>query len=206
MKDDSSSPINTEVTGPIAILRFSRPAERNPLSVTTLEYLECETQSLFAREDIRAVIFTGAENVFAAGANIRELAKLDRETSLKFSRLGQQLFQSIATASQLTIAAINGYCIGGGLDLALACDIRVASKDAVFSHPGARLGIITGWGGTQRMPRLIGRQRAIELFVTGRKLSSEMALTIGLVTRVEDPILPCAVNIAQAYAEGLPAL
>jgi enoyl-CoA hydratase len=87
------------------------------------------------------------------------------------------------------------------LDLALACDIRVASSAAVFSHPGARLGIITGWGGTQRLPRLIGRQRAIELFTTGKRLSSETAVTIGLVTRVEDPILLCAVNIARAYAD-----
>ena len=200
MKDDSSSPILTEVTGSIAIMRFNRPAERNPLSVDTLQHLERETQSLFARKDIRAIIFTGTEGVFAAGANIRELARLDREAALKFSRRGQHLFQSIADARHLTIAAINGYCIGGGLDLALACNIRVASSAAVFSHPGARLGIITGWGGTQRLPRLIGRQRATELFATGRRLGSEMALSIGLVTRVEDPILLCAVQIARAYA------
>jgi enoyl-CoA hydratase len=201
MKDDSSSPILTEVTGAVAILRFNCAAERNPLSVATLKHLEHETQSLFARKDIRAVIFTGAEDVFAAGANIRELADLDRDAALKFSVRGQRLFQTIADASQLTIAAINGYCIGGGLDLALACDIRVASSGAVFSHPGARLGIITGWGGTQRLPRLVGRQRAIELFVTGRRLTSETARSIGLVTRVEDPVLLCALGIAHGITQ-----
>jgi len=131
-------------------------------------------------------------------ANIRELAQLDPESALRFSKFGQDLLQTIADARQITIAAINGYCMGGGLDLALACDIRVASTTAIFSHPGARLGIITGWGGTQRLPRIVGRARAIELFATGCRLSSETALSIGLVARVEDPILACALEISHA--------
>jgi enoyl-CoA hydratase/carnithine racemase len=117
---------------------------------------------------------------------------------LRFSKFGQDLFQTIADARQLTIAAINGYCMGGGLDLALACDIRVASTSAVFSHPGARLGIITGWGGTQRLPRTIGRARALEFFVTARRLGSEEALSVGLITKIADPVLSCAVEIAHA--------
>jgi enoyl-CoA hydratase len=87
--------------------------------------------------------------------------------------------------------------MGGGLDFALACDIRVASKSAVFAHPGARLGIITGWGGTQRLPRLIGRARAIELFETGKRVNADEAFNIGLVTQVEDPVLELAVDLAQ---------
>lgn len=198
MIDKDSPPILTEITGAIAVIRLNRPAERNPLSVATLQNLRLTTSELFSRDDIQTVIFTGTEDVFASGANIRELAQLDTEAASRFSEFGQNLFQSMTEARQLTIAAINGYCMGGGLDLALACDIRVASERAVFSHPGARLGIITGWGGTQRLPRIVGRARAIELFATGCRLGSETALSIGLVTRVEDPILACALAIAHA--------
>jgi enoyl-CoA hydratase len=196
--DEDSPSVVTEVTGPIAILRFNRPAQRNPLSLATLEDLKQTTSVLFPRNDIQAIIFTGTDDVFASGANIRELAQLDAESALRFSKFGQDLLQTIADARQITIAAINGYCMGGGLDLALACDIRVASTTAIFSHPGARLGIITGWGGTQRLPRIVGRARAIELFATGCRLSSETALSIGLVARVEDPILACALEISHA--------
>ncbi len=196
--DEDSSSVVTEVNGSIAIVRFNRPAQRNPLSLATLETLKQTTSMLFPRNDIQAIIFTGTDDVFASGANIRELAQLDPQTALRFSKFGQDLLQTIADARQVTIAAINGYCLGGGLDLALACDIRVAATTAVFSHPGARLGIITGWGGTQRLPQTIGRARALELFATARRLSSETALSIGLITRVEDPILPCAVEIAQS--------
>jgi enoyl-CoA hydratase len=163
--EDSPSVV-TEVSDSIAIVRFNRPAERNPLSLATLQELKSTTSALFSRDNVQAVIFTGTDDIFASGANIRELAQLDSEAALKFSKFGQELFQTIADARQLTIAAINGYCMGGALDLALACDLRVASKSAVFSHPGARLGIITGWGGTQKLPRIIGRARAIELFAT----------------------------------------
>jgi enoyl-CoA hydratase len=197
MIDEDSPPIVTEIEGSVAMVRFNRPSLRNPLSVDTLRMLQRVTSSLFPRDDIQTIIFTGTDDVFASGANIRELGQLDTDSALRFSRFGQDLFQTIADARQLTIAAINGYCMGGALDLALACDIRVASKSAIFSHPGARLGIITGWGGTQRLPRIIGRARATELFATGRRLSSETALSIGLVTRVEDPVLACALEVSQ---------
>lgn len=108
----------------------------------------------------------------------------------------------IADAKQVTIAAINGYCMGGGLDLALACDTRVASKDAVLSHPGAKRGIITGWGGTQRLPRLIGRQRALDLFLTARLIRSEEALQIGLISSICDPVLTCALQLASSAGKG----
>jgi len=201
---EESPSVVTEVTGSIAIVRFNRPAQRNPLSLATLAELKCTTSTLFSRNDVQAVIFTGTDDVFASGANIRELAQLDPEKALQFSKFGQDLFQTIANARQVTIAAINGYCMGGGLDLALACDVRVAATTAVFSHPGVRLGIITGWGGTQRLPRIVGRAHAFELFATARRLPSETALSIGLVTTVEDPILPCAVRIAHASQPQIP--
>ena len=196
--DEDSPSVVAEVNGSIAILRFNRPAQRNPLSLATLEDLKQTTSVLFPRNDIQAIIFTGTDDVFASGANIRELAQLDAESALRFSKFGQNLLQTIADARQVTIAAINGYCMGGGLDLALACDIRVASTTAIFSHPGARLGIITGWGGTQRLPRTIGRARALEFFATARRYSSAAALQIGLISRVGDPVRECAIECAHA--------
>lgn len=201
MSEDPAA-IVTKLDGAIAVIRFNRPLQRNPLSVTTLQELERKLGELTALEEIAAIIFTGTADVFASGANIRELAQLHSASALQFSRLGQRIFQAVADARHLTIAAINGYCMGGALDLALACDIRVASTNAVFAHPGARLGIITGWGGTQRLPRIIGRTRALELFATARRFTSQEALLIGLVTRVEDPVLECAKAKARQPAES----
>jgi enoyl-CoA hydratase/carnithine racemase len=196
--DQDSHAIVTEVNHSIAVLRFNRPVKRNPLSLSTLQELERSLSSLLPRQDVGAIIFTGSNGVFASGADIRELAQLNPASALELSRFGQGLFQSIADARQITIAAINGYCMGGALDLALACDIRIASRGAVFSHPGGKLGIITGWGGTQRLPRIIGRARAIELFATTGRYSSEAALEMGLISQVADPVLEAAVAEARA--------
>lgn len=193
----NSLPIVIEVRDALAIVQFNRPAQRNPFSTATLQDLDRITTSLFARADISGVIVTGTEDVFASGADIRELAQLHPQTASKFSGYGQAVFQKIAEARQVTIAAINGYCMGGALDLALACDIRVASAGALFAHPGAKLGIITGWGGTQRLPRVIGRARALEFFATARRYTSDAALEIGLITRIGDPVLECAIKCAQ---------
>jgi enoyl-CoA hydratase len=196
MIDKDSPPIVTEIEESIAIVRFNRPAQRNPLSIETLQVLKHVTSDLFARDTIQAVIFTGTDDIFASGANIRELTRLDKETALEFSRFGQNLFQTIANAKQVTVAAINGYCIGGALDLTLACDIRVASHTAVFSHPGAGLGIITGWGGTQRLPRIVGRANALELMLTARRYTAEDALRINLITHIGNPVLDYALDLA----------
>ncbi|MCA1555613.1 MAG: enoyl-CoA hydratase/isomerase family protein [Acidobacteria bacterium] len=137
-----------EERGSHAVIRLNRPAERNSLSVATLVELDAIVFALSARTDISTIIFTGTGDAFASGANIRELRALTSETAREFALRGQRLMQKIADSPQLAIAAVNGYCMGGGLDLALACDLRCASPSAVFAHPGARLGIITGWGGT----------------------------------------------------------
>lgn len=190
------SSLLVEIQDSAAVVRFNRPGQRNSLSVSTLQELSNTLSGLLVRPDIRAIIITGTDDVFASGADISELVQLNPAAARGFSRLGQRTFQQIADAQQTTIAAINGYCMGGGLDLALACDIRVASKDAVLSHPGARRGIITGWGGTQRLPRLIGRPRALDLFLTARLIHSEEALQIGLISRICDPVLTCALQLA----------
>jgi len=194
---EDSPPIVTKLDGAIAIIRFNRPTQRNPLSISTLNDLESTLLELTLREDVKVLIFTGTEDVFASGANIRELAQLHSISAVQFSQLGQRVFQRIADARQLTIAAINGYCMGGAMDLALACDVRVASIDAIFAHPGAWLGIITGWGGTQRLPRIIQKGRALELFITGRRITSAEALEVGLVNSVSDCPLDNAIAMAR---------
>jgi enoyl-CoA hydratase len=178
------------------IIRLNRPAERNPLSIATLEELDRLVSTLSTRTDISAIIFTGTGDTFASGANIRELRALTPETASEFAQRGQRLMQKIVDAPQLTIAAINGYCMGGGLDLALACNLRCAAYSAVFAHPGARLGIITGWGGTQRLPRLIGQARALEMFATARRVTADEAHEIGLVNRVGDPVVEITYQLA----------
>jgi enoyl-CoA hydratase len=182
----------------IAIVQFNRPAERNSLSANTLHSLDALLTTLIADVNLRAIIFTGTDDVFLSGADIRELSILDEAGAFDFSEKGQKIMQRIADSAQVTIAAINGYCMGGGLDLALACNVRVASTTARFAHPGARLGIITGWGGTQRLPHLIGKPRALEILLAARQLTSSEALKCGLVSVVADPVLETALGIARA--------
>ena len=200
---ESASALMVETRDRAAVVRFNRPAARNPLSSATLDELEATVAALAVRTDIAAIIFTGTDDIFAAGADIRELRTLTPTTALAFAQRGQRLMQLIADAPQLTIAAVNGYCMGGALDLALACDLRVAAPTAVFAHPGARLGIITGWGGTQRLARLVGQARALELFLTARLVPSAEALAIGLVNRVGTPVLDCALELAARRACSL---
>ncbi|HEX8290292.1 MAG TPA: enoyl-CoA hydratase/isomerase family protein [Pyrinomonadaceae bacterium] len=192
-------PLVVEERGTVAVLRIDRPAQRNSLSVATLSALDEAFSSLSARADIRAVIFTGTGDVFASGADIRELGALTPDSARAFAGRGQNLFERIAGARQLTVAAVNGYCMGGGLDLALACRLRVAGPSAVFAHPGARLGVITGWGGTQRLPRIVGPARALEMFITARRLSADEALSFGLVSRTHPDPLALALELASRH-------
>ncbi len=171
------------------VVRFNRPQIRSPLSMAVLEKLHTVTEIIVANQNIEKVIFTGTEDVFASGADLREIAKVTGETAREFSMLGQTLMTKIAAMPQATIAAINGFCFGGALDLALACDKRIASPNAVFSHPGVNLGIITGWGGTQRLPRLVGEAKALEMFLTAKRVNSKEALEIGLIDKIaENPL------------------
>ena len=192
----NAGPLLTNLSGPTAIVTFNRPDSRNSLSIATLSELDSLLSTLLKNPALKTVIFTGVENVFLSGANISELSSFDSAAARDFSLLGQRIFQRLTDAPQLTIAAINGYCMGGGLDFALACDIRIAASTAVFAHPGAQLGIITGWGGTQRLPRLIGKIQAIEFFVTARRFMSNEALRIGLITGIFDPVIDEAIALA----------
>jgi len=189
-------PVNLEICGAVAVIRFCKPRERNPLSSRTLDLFAEILDRLTKESLLKVVIITGSDDVFLSGADIRELRQLESQSATEFSQRGQSITKTLASMSQVTIAAINGFCMGGGLDVALACDIRVASGSAVFAHPGAKLGIITGWGGTQRLPRIVGRARALELFTTSRRWSSEEALKSGLITQIADPVLESAISLA----------
>ena len=138
---------------------------------------------------INRLIITGNEKFFSAGADLNEIAQLTGPEAFEFSRLGQRLMLVIDHFPVPVIAAIRGYCMGGGMDLALACDYRIASPDAAFGHRGASLGLMTGWGGTQRLPRLIGKARALQMFLLAEMLNAEEARAIGLIDEIaEDPI------------------
>jgi enoyl-CoA hydratase/carnithine racemase len=135
------------------------------------------------------VIVTGSPRFFSAGADLSEIAALTASEAREFSRIGQTLMTAVERFPAPVCAAICGYCMGGGLDLALACHRRIASPDAVLAHRGAALGLITGWGGTQRLPRLVGKAKALEMFVAAEKLHAGDALRHGLVDGLaEDPV------------------
>jgi enoyl-CoA hydratase len=193
--------IVTEQRESSIIIRLNNPAQRNALARHVLEELETSISALVNDSKSKAVIFTGTDDVFASGASIRELQDLTAETARAFALRGQHLFQQIARLPQKTIAAVNGYCIGGGLDLALSCNKRIAAPTAKFAHPGANLGIITGWGGTQRLPRLIGQARALDLIFTARLIEAEEALEIGLVDKICSDVVERALAQARSTTE-----
>lgn len=144
-------------------------------------------EGLGSTREFSGCIISGTVRAFAVGADIAELARLTPAEAYDFSRDGQRVMRSIEQSPVPIAAAIRGYCMGGGLDLALACHARVATKDAIFAHPGGALGILTGWGGTQRLSRLLGRNRALEMFITGKRLTAHEAVEAGLVRNVVAP-------------------
>ena len=140
-------------------------------------------------QEKRPIVFTGNDRFFSAGAELEEIAALDGPTAYEFSKMGQTLMGAIDCFPAPVYAAVSGYCMGGGLDLALACHHRIASPHAVFGHRGAALGLITGWGGTQRLPRLVGKGRALQMFVAAEKIMAPAALRTGLVDAIaNDPV------------------
>jgi len=137
----------------------------------------------------RPIVISGNDRFFSAGAELGEISALDGPTAYEFSKMGQELMKAVECFPALVYAAIGGYCMGGGLDLALACHHRIASPHAVFGHRGAALGLITGWGGTQRLPRLVGKGRALEMFVAAEKVTATRAWRMGLVDAIaDDPV------------------
>ncbi len=177
---------NLAVRDQWALLEIARPAELNVLNETVLLELEQVLASL-KEQGIKVVVITGQGRAFAAGADVAAMAKQDARGARQFSQLGNRVFQKIEDHPAIFIAAVNGYALGGGCELALACDLRFASTKASFGQPEINLGIIPGFGGTQRLPRLIGPARAKEWIFTGGRFSAEEALAAGLVSRLMEP-------------------
>jgi enoyl-CoA hydratase/carnithine racemase len=132
------------------------------------------------------LVIAGNAKIFSVGADLNEIVNLSGHEACEFSRMGQALTNALEHFPAPVLAAVEGHCVGGGLDLALACHRRIASPHAIFGHRGAALGLITGWGGTQRLPRLIGKARALQMFVAAERLTAQQALRVGLVDRIAE--------------------
>ncbi len=171
----------------VLTISINREDKLNALNVDTLIELKDVILSVYEDLDIKAVIITGSgTKAFAAGADISEISELDQSQALKFAEFGQNVFQLIEDCPKPVIAAVNGFALGGGCELAMACHIRVALKSAKFGQPEVNLGIIPGYGGTQRLPQLIGRSKALELMLTGDIINAEQALKFGLINYLTD--------------------
>jgi enoyl-CoA hydratase len=169
----------------IGWITINRPDKLNALNRETVEELANAFAGLHDDAEVRVVILTGAgEKAFIAGADISELARLDYETGKKYALRGQEVTKLIENSRKPVIAAINGYALGGGTEFALACHIRIASENAKMGQPEVKLGIIPGYGGTQRLARLVGKGKALELILSGRTIDAREAKEIGLVNRV----------------------
>ncbi|MBV9145754.1 MAG: enoyl-CoA hydratase/isomerase family protein [Acidobacteria bacterium] len=154
----------------------------------------------------KPLIFAGNENFFSSGADLNEIAALGSPDALEFATHGQRLMRLVDDFPHAVYAAVSGYCLGGGLDLALACDQRVCSANAVLGHRGAALGLITGWGGTQRLARLVGRARALQMFVAAEKLGAADALDAGLVSEIAPEALARCIDLAERRASTMSAV
>jgi enoyl-CoA hydratase len=194
-------PVAVTVDGPVAVVTIDRPEAMNALDVPTLTELGDRLAGLAADDAVRAVVLTGAgERAFAAGADIAHMKGLGAEQGRAWGALGQETARLLETMPQPAIAAINGHALGGGCELALACDLRYASARARIGQPEVNLGLVPGWGGTQRLARICGVGVAKELVYTGRAVDAEEALRIGLVNAIADPVLERALETARALA------
>jgi enoyl-CoA hydratase len=187
--------ITCHVAGRVATLTVNRPAVRNALNRATVRELTSALTDLTSRDDVGAIVFTGAgDQAFVSGADINDIKARTREDGL--AAINSTLFSLVDRCEKLTIAAINGLALGGGCELAIACDLRIAADHARFGQPELALGIIPGAGGTQRLPRIVGLGRAKQLILTGEAIDAKTALDWGLVSRV----VPAADLPAAAHA------
>jgi enoyl-CoA hydratase/carnithine racemase len=178
--------------------------ETNRLTRLRAKALANVTQELAQELNPKPLIITGNKHFFSAGADLNEIAALTGAEAYEFAAMGQALMNAIANFPAPTYAAVWGYCMGGGLDLALACRYRIAHPHAVFGHRGAALGLITGWGGTQQLPRLVGKAKALEMFLVAEKVHAAKALEIGLVDGIDEyPVEACVERITTKTRRNL---
>jgi enoyl-CoA hydratase len=200
--------LRVDVSERIATLTIDRPRFLNALSPAVIGELEAALEEAEEREDVGVVLLTGAgDKAFVAGADIAAMEKMTPVQALSFALAGQKVLERIETMKKAVIAVVNGYALGGGCELAMACDMIVASEEAIFGQPEVSLGIIPGYGGTQRLPRLVGRNAAKELVLTGGRIPAGRAFTLGLANRVvpRDRLMDEARSLARAILKNAPA-
>ena len=201
------SNLKIEQSGSILSITLSRPEALNALNVATLDELEIAIGEAVARKEIRGVIITGeGQKAFVAGADIKEIASLNKDQALQQALKGQKLFKMIEESPKPIIAAVNGFALGGGCELAMACHIRIATENAKFGQPEVNLGLIPGYGGTQRLTQLVGRGKALELLMTADLISAQDAKSIGLVNHVvssrEELLTMAATMLSKILSKG----
>ena len=196
--------VKLDIRDRIAVITINRPEKRNALSLEVREDLYQRLKEVDSREDIRAAIITGAGEAFVAGADIASMKDYTVEDALEASRNGSRIFSFIENMKIPVIAAINGWALGGGCELALACDIRICSDDARFGQTEVKIGIIPGYGANIRLPRLIGAGKAKELIYTGRIIDAAEAERIGLVNSVvsKEDLMDEAIKLAGRISKG----
>jgi enoyl-CoA hydratase len=198
------SPIKTQNTSGTLIVTVSRPDAMNALNVEVIDGLHEVIQETYHNDGATGIIITGdGDKAFIAGADIKQLSTLNRVESLELSRKGQQLFKLIEDSPKPVLAAVNGFALGGGCELAMACHMRLATENSKFGQPEINLGIIPGYGGTQRLPQLVGRGKALELILTGDMITAQEAKSIGLVNHVvstKEELMELALRIMSKIA------
>lgn len=200
--------IDLHIDGAIATVTINNPDELNALDNDHLQSLIDTFNSLRVRKDVRAILLTGAgQRAFAAGANIKRMSVMSKDDAQEFGRLGHAVGRAIEKSPQPVIAVIRGFALGGGCEISLACDIRICDSTAVIGQPEVTLGIPAGWGGTQRLTRLVGKGVASEMLFTGRRLNADEALAMGLVNSVHAPdeLDASAVKLARSITRNSPA-
>ena len=205
MPDFQTIQTETDADGVLTIT-LDRPDALNALSQRLVGELG-QALRLARKDDVRGVVITGAgEKAFAAGADIGEFAGMESLDAHRFAARGQAVFSSIEASPKPVVAAVNGFALGGGCELAMACHLRVASETAQFGQPEVQLGLIAGFGGTQRLPRLVGRGIATEMLLTGDRISAQRAYEIGLVNRVvpAEEVIPTAKQFVLTIASKAP--
>ena len=191
----------------IGIVTVNRPESLNAMNKDVVIEFISKIEGLLSEEDIRVIIITGSgEKAFIAGADIKLMQKMNKSEAYEFANLGHKLANTVENSDKPVIAAVNGFALGGGSEIALACHIRVASDNAVFAQPEVKIGLLPGWGGTQRLPRIVGKGLANELIITGRNVTAQEALEIGLVNRVvsKEELINTCVDIAQLIIKNSP--
>ncbi len=188
-------------------LTINRPDQYNALNRDVLNELDSKLDSIMEENDCRAIILTGkGDKAFIAGADIQEMQKMNENQAQEFSKIGQELTLKIEKYKIPIIAAVNGFALGGGCEFAMACHIRYASENAVFGQPEVSLGLIAGWGGTQRLPRLVGKGKAMEILLSGQNIKADKAYLMGLVNKVVpmDELIPSVEKLAHSIVKNAP--